>query len=322
MPRQLPSLNSLRAFEAAARHQNFTRAADELCVTQGAVSHQVKSLELQLGVKLFQREGPSIALSDAGRSYLNVLRDAFDLIDAGTKQLRRPMKSHVLTVSVSPNFATKWLVPRLGRFAMAYPQIDVRVSATMEHVDLVRDSVDLAVRHGIGSWPGLHVIRLCEEELFPVCSPRLVHGKPSLRTPADLARFPLLHLDRRDAWEEWLKAAGAGGVDLDRGHIFNQASLAIDAAVDGQGIALSRSALSARDLLAGRLVRPFALALLAPFAYYIVCPRALAAHPKIVAFRTWLLREAKSDADRLSALKVVCGNAARRTHGKSAAAGQ
>ena len=321
MPRRLPSLKALRAFEAAARHQSFTRAADELCVTQGAVSHQVKSLELQLGVRLFQRDGHSIALSEAGRSYLNVLRNAFDLIDAGTQQLQRPIKSHVLTVSVSPNFAAKWLVPRLGSFAMAYPEIDVRVSASMEHADLVRDSVDLAVRHGTGSWPGLHITRLCEEELFPVCSPRLVFGKRPLRAPADLARFPLLHLELRDAWEEWLQAANVEGVNLGRGHIFNQASLAIDAAVDGQGIALSRSALSARDLLAGRLVRPFALALPAPFAYYVVCPRALAAHPKIVAFRTWLVREANSDADRLSTLNVGRRNAASWTGSESRAAG-
>jgi LysR family glycine cleavage system transcriptional activator len=302
MPRRLPSLNALRAFEAAARHENLTRAAEELCVTQGAVSHQVKALESELGVKLFQRARRRLALSEVGRAYLDVVRDAFDRLDAGTQSIQRREQSGVLTVSTSPNFAAKWLVHRLGTFAAAHPGVDLRVGATMEHVDFVRDAIDIAIRHGEGNWPGLHVTRLCDEVLFPVCSARLVGRPARLRDPSDLSRVPLLRLDKNDAWAQWLEAAGVTGVDLQRGPVFNQASLAIDAAVDGQGVALARTALAAGDLLSGRLVRPFAMVLPATFAYYIVCPRAVAARPKVVAFREWLLAEAASDARRLAAL--------------------
>ena len=307
MPRRLPSLNALKAFEAAARHESFTRAAEELCVTQGAVSHQVKGLEDELGLRLFQRARRRLALSPVGRDYLDVVRDAFDRLDAGTQRLQRRERSGVLTVSTSPNFAAKWLVHRLGAFAAAHPGIDLRVGATLEHVDFVRDAVDLAIRHGEGDWPGLHVTRLCAEELFPVCSARLVDGPPRLRRPADLARATLLRQDRNDAWGAWLAAAGVagidiGGIDLSRGPVFNQASLAIDAAVDGQGVALARTALVSRDLLSGRLVRPFATSLPASFAYYVVCPRAVAAQPKVAAFRDWLLAEAAADTSRLAAL--------------------
>jgi LysR family glycine cleavage system transcriptional activator len=302
MPRRLPSLNALKAFEAAARHESFTRAAEELCVTQGAVSHQVKALEGELGMKLFQRTRRRLLLSAVGRDYLDVVRDAFDRLDAGTQRLQRRERSGVLTVSTSPNFAAKWLVHRLGAFAAAHPGIDLRVGATLEHVDFVRDAVDLAIRHGEGDWPGLHVTRLCAEELFPVCSARLVREGPRLRRPADLARATLLRQDRNDAWGQWLAAAGVDGIDLARGPAFNQASLAIDAAVDGQGVALARTALAIRDLLSGRLVRPFAQTLPASFAYYVVCPRAVAAQPKVAAFRDWLLAEAAADTSRLDAL--------------------
>ena len=302
MPRRLPSLNALRAFEAAARHESFTRAAEELCVTQGAVSHQVKDLEAELGLKLFHRARRRIALSDPGRVYLDVVRDAFDRLADGTQRLQRRERSGVLTVSTSPNFAAKWLVHRLGAFAASHPGIDLRIGASMEHVDFVRDAVDLAIRHGEGHWPGLHVTRLCNEELFPVCSARLISGPPRLRKPADLARSVLLHVEGNDGWTQWLEAAGVEGVDLGRGPVFSQASLAIEAAIDGQGIALARTALVSRDLLSGRLVRPFALSIPASFAYYIVCPRAVAGHPKIVAFRDWLLAEATDDERRLADL--------------------
>src|SRR6476659_5023303 len=171
MPRRLPSLNALKAFEASARHESFTKSADELCVTQGAVSHQVKALEAELGLRLFQRERQRLVITEAGRSYLVVVRDAFDRIAAGTEELLQRQSGGVLTVSTSPDFAAKWLVYRLGRFAEAHPEIDLRVSATLHHVDFAREDVDLAVRHGDGNWPGLNITRLCAEELFPVCSP-------------------------------------------------------------------------------------------------------------------------------------------------------
>src|SRR3954466_358333 len=255
MLRRLPPLNALKAFETAARHESFTRAAEELCVTQGAVSHQVKALESVLGVKLFNRERQRLVITEAGREYLAVLRDAFDRIALGTERLTQRQRSGVLTVSTSPDFAAKWLIHRLGRFAEKHPEIDLRVSATLHHVDFAREDVDLAVRHGDGNWAGLDVVRLCSEELFPVCSPALLSGRNRIRAPSDLTRYKLLHLDNRENWSRWFDAAGVSNVELAHGPVLNRASMLIDAAVDGQGIALARSALAAWDLINGRLVK-------------------------------------------------------------------
>ena len=222
MPRRLPSLNALKAFEAAARHESFTRAADELCVTQGAVSHQVKALEAELGFRLFHRERQRLVITEAGRSYLEVVRDAFDRLAAGTERLLQRQSAGVLTVTTSPNFAAKWLVHRLGRFAEVHPSIDLRVSASLHHVDFAREDVDVAVRHGDGSWSGLQVTRLCTEALFPVCSPKLLRGRHALRGPAALRHHVLLHLDDRRDWAKWLEAAGVDGADLARGPVFNR----------------------------------------------------------------------------------------------------
>src|ERR1700730_16806007 len=237
MPRRLPSLNGLKAFEAAARHESFARAAEDLCVTQGAVSHQVKALEVELGLKLFNRERQRLVITDAGRGYLEVVRDAFDRLERGTERLRQVQTSGALTVTTSPNFAAKWLVHRLGRFVEAHPDIDLRVGASHRHIDFAREDVDMAIRHGDGEWPGLRVTRLCVEEIFPVCSPKLVQGRGALRSPADLARHTLLHVNDRRDWGKWLDAADGAAAGSDRGPIFNQASMAIDAGVDGQGIA-------------------------------------------------------------------------------------
>ena len=304
MPRRLPPLNALKAFEAAARHESFTRAAEELCVTQGAVSHQVKALEVELGLKLFNRERQGLAITEAGRSYFEVIRDVLDRIAAGTERLLQRQSAGTLTVSTSPNFAAKWLVHRLGRFAESHPGIDLRVSASLHHVDFVREDVDLAIRHGNGEASGLHVTRLCAEELAVVCSPKLLEGRNGLRKPADLARHTLLHINDRTDWVKWLDRAGVGNVDLTRGPVLNQASMALDAAVDGQGVALARTALATWDLIAGRLVRPFKLSLAVPYAYWVVCPKATAKLPKIAAFREWLLAEAAEDRRRLSRLRT------------------
>lgn len=302
MPRRLPSLNALKAFEASARHESFTKAAGELCVTQGAVSHQVKALEAELGLRLFQRERQRLVITEAGRSYLEVVRDAFDRIAAGTEVLLQRQTGGVLTVSTSPDFAAKWLVHRLGRFAEAHPEIDLRVSATLHHVDFAREDVDLAVRHGDGNWPGLDVTRLCTEQLFPVCSPKLVSGKRRITQPRDILKFTLLHLDQRQDWAKWLDAAGVVSAEVSRGPVMNRASMVIDAAVDGQGIALARTTLAAWDLLSRRLVRPFAASLRLSKAYWIICPKATAALPKITIFREWLLAEAADDTRHLRAL--------------------
>lgn len=304
MSRRLPPLNALKAFEAAARHESFTRAAEELFVTPGAVSHQVKALESELGVKLFNREPQRLVITEAGRHYLGVIRDALDRIALGTERLLQRQSSGTLTVSTSPNFAAKWLVHRLGRFAEKHPTIDLRVSAALHHVDFAREDVDVAVRHGDGVVPGLDATRLCTEELFPVCSPDLLQGDQPLRRPADLSGHTLLHLDNRQDWSKWLDVAGVERVDLSRGPVLNQASMVIDAAVAGQGIALARTALATQDLISGRLVRPFRLALPVSYAYWIVCPKATAELPKVTTFREWLIAEAAEDARRLAGLGV------------------
>jgi LysR family transcriptional regulator, glycine cleavage system transcriptional activator len=301
MLRRLPSLNALKAFEAAARHESFTNAAEELSVTQGAVSHQVKALEVELGLRLFNRERQRLVITDAGRAYLEVVRDAFDRLAAGTNRLLQLQRTGALTVTTSPNFASKWLVHRLGRFIEAHPDINLRLSASLHHIDFASEDIDVAIRHGEGQWPGLSVTRLCAEELFPVCSPKFLQGRNALRSPTDLRRHTLLHVNDRRDWTKWLEAADTATADIGHGPIFSQASMAIDAAVDGQGIAIARTALAAWDLRAGRLVRPFALALKVPYAYWIVCPKSTADLPKISTFRDWLLAEASQDASAASA---------------------
>ena len=304
MRRRLPSLNALKAFEASARHESFTRAAAELFVTQGAVSQQVKALEDELGLRLFNRDGRKLKLTESGRGYLEAVRDAFDRLSTGTERLLRRQSSGLLSVTTSPNFAAKWLVHRLGRFSEVHPEMELRIGASMAQVDFAREDIDLAIRHGDGSWPGMHVTRLCAEEIFPVCSPALLKGRRRLKAPEDLAHHALLHANDSSHWTRWLEHFRVKGVDGSRGVVFNQASMAIDAAVQGQGVALARTALAAWDLLGGRLARPFHQALAAPFAMWIVCPAATAELPKIAAFRQWLLEEARDDARRLKELRA------------------
>jgi len=295
---RLPPLNALKAFEAAARHESFTRAAEELCVTQGAVSHQVKALEADLAIKLFNRERQRLIITEAGRDYLAVVRDALDRIAVGTERLLHRQSAGVLTVSTSPDFAAKWLVHRLGHFAEAHAGIDLRVSAAMHHVDFTREDVDMAVRHGDGNWAGLDAVQLSAEQLFAICSPKLMSGR-RLARPADILKFPLIHLDSRADWTKWLRVAGISDDNVRHGPVLNRASMVIDAAINGQGIALARTTLAAWDLINGRLVRPFAEALRLSKTYWIVCPKATSNVPKIVTFRDWLLAEAAQDLRQL-----------------------
>lgn len=304
MLERLPSLNALRAFEAAARHLSFTKAAEELHVTQGAISHQVKALEAQLGFKLFLRRHQGLVLTEAGQDSQQFVREAFDRLVTGFDSLYAKDNAGILTVSVSPNFAAKWLISRIGKFTEAFPDIDLRISAAPHHVDFAREDVDMALRHGEGNWPGLHAVCLMAEMLFPVCSPRLMEGPRPLSQPQNLRHHPLLHLDTRQDWSKWFDAAGIQGFDFSKGAVLNQTSLTLDAAAGGHGVALGRSALAAQDLLAGRLVRPFGPSLPVTYAYYIVCPEATANQPKIKAFRNWLISEAKADEDGMKALGI------------------
>ncbi len=294
--RRLPPLNALRAFEAAARHLSFTRAADELAVTQAAVSHQVKALEEWLGLKLFDRQNRTIYLTRGGQAYLPAVREALDGLAEATRRLTQQDSRGALTVSAVPSFAAKWLVPHLTDFRRRQPEIDVRISANDRLIDFAREDVDLAIRMGGGDWPGLTAIWFMDEDLFPVCSPALLQGPYPLERPEDLAHQTLLHDDMRQDWTMWLRAAGVEGVDPEPGPGYTDSSMVIQAAVEGQGVALGRSALAAGDLAAGRLVKPFEVRLPASFAYYVVFPPAQAEQPKVKAFTDWLLETAATEA--------------------------
>lgn len=298
MNSHLPPLSALRAFEAAARHVSFSKAADELNVTPAAVSHQIHALEQDLGVRLFHRLNRSIELTASALILLPGLTEAFAGIQSSVRRLRAHNDTGTLTVTASPSFAAKWLVLRLHRFQDLCPQIDVRISATDEVVELTKGDFDVAVRYGTGKYPGLDVELLFTNEVFPACSPQLLTAGPPLRTPDDLSLHNLIHDQaiERDplvpTWPMWLKAAGVKNIPAAGGLRFNNIHLALDAAIAGHGVVLAYSTIAAADLAAGRLIRLFSLALPDQFAYYIVTAPGALERPKVTAFRNWLRREA------------------------------
>jgi LysR family glycine cleavage system transcriptional activator len=294
---RLPSLNGLRAFEAAARHLSFTKAAAELNVTQTAVSHQIRRLEAQLGLRLFTRRNRTLALTAAALDYLPSVRAAFEDLRGATERLLRPQHEGVLTVSALPTLAAKWLVPRLAAFQEAHPGIEVRISTATRAVDFKREEIDVAIRYGGGRWPGLRAVWLMAEEIFPVCSPALLAGERPLRRPADLAVHTLLHVNLySDEWLLWLTAAGLPPSLAQRGLTFDLNLMALQAALDGLGVALGRSPFVEADLAAGRLVAPFDIVVPGTSSFYVVAPEATADSPKIALFRNWLVAAASRPA--------------------------
>lgn len=297
MDRRLPSMKALRAFEAAARHLSFTAAAQELNVTQAAISHRVRTLEERLGVRLFHRYNRKLELSDAGRVYLPALRTALDMVAAATDRVTAHDASATLRVSVVVSFAAKWLMPRLPRFAKLHPDVDVRVTADDKLVMFGRDDVDLGIRFGRGRYPGLCVDKLMDDKIIPVCSPALLEGPHPLRSLADLRHHTLLHDlasyggDLPD-WTQWLESAGVRDVDPNLGPGFNLWSMLIDAAVAGQGVALARTTMADGDIKAGRLVQPFGPTLPSDYAYWLVSTPEVAERRNVRLFRDWLLSEA------------------------------
>lgn len=295
--RRLPPLNALRAFETAARHMNFSRAADELSVTPGAVSQQIQNLEDYVGAALFKRTPKGLLLTDAAQTALPALREAFDRLGEAASMLTAAVDGRRVTVSAAPSFTAKWLMPRLGKFEAAHPEVDVWLSAGMELVDFANGEVDIAIRYGAGRYPGLEVVRLMSETVVPVASPALLADKP-LKTPEDLAQHVLLHDGSPDAddscpdWSMWLAARGIKGVDGTRGPRFNQSSLVIEAAMNGRGVALAKRALAQADIDAGRLVDPLQISTAVDFAYYVVHPKAKGRLPQVKAFVRWIEAEA------------------------------
>jgi LysR family glycine cleavage system transcriptional activator len=302
MIRRLPPMTTLRSFEAAARLLSFSKAAEELHVTHGAVSRAVRHLEDHLGVQLFKRQVRAIQLTAAGVSYALAVREILDRLAAATLAISSDQSNGTLNVSTLDSFAAKWLIPRLFRFRQAHPEIDVRLATSEKLANFVNDGMDIAIRYGRGRYPGLSAELLLQEDLYPVCSPSLQCGPHPLRSPSDLVHHTLIHDDFHIDWSIWLKAAGVEGIDPHRGPRFASSDHAVQAAIQGEGVVLGRSALVADDLAAGKLVRPFALSLPIDFAYYVVYPAQTPQAGKARAFRDWLFDEVKrpssSEADR------------------------
>src|ERR1700760_1409799 len=292
MTGRLPSLNGLRAFEAAARHLSFTNAAAELNVTQTAISHQIRRLEEELGIRLFVRQNRALALTAEARDYLPGVRAAFNDLRLATDRLLRKDNEHVLTVSTLASFAAKWLLPRLSSFQEAHPGIDVRITTSTALVDFRAGDVDAAIRYGRGNWAGLRADWLTADELFPVCSPALLTGDKPLRCPEDLANQTLLHSSGGydDDWRLWLTAAGLPtNISKQPGLTFDLILMTVQAAIDGIGVAMGRTSYVEADIAKGRLVVPFKIALPADAGFYLVSPRARADKPKLSAFRQWIV---------------------------------
>ena len=289
---RLPSLNGLRAFEAAARHLSFTNAAAELNVTQTAISHQIRRLAEELGVRLFIRQNRALALTAEATQYLPGVRAAFNDLRFATDQLLRKDNENVLTVSTLASLAAKWLLPRLPAFQEAHPGIDVRITTSTALVDFKSGGVDAAIRYGRGHWPGLRADWLMADELFPVCSPALITGDRPLRSPEDLAQQTLLHTSAgyNDDWRLWLTAAGLPpNISKHPGLTFDLILVTVQAAIDGLGVAMGRTSYVEADIAKGRLVVPFKIALPADAGFYLVSPEARADSPKLSAFRHWLV---------------------------------
>jgi LysR family transcriptional regulator, glycine cleavage system transcriptional activator len=298
MTPRLPSLNGLRAFEAAARHLSFTQAASELNVTQTAISHQIRRLEEELGIRLFIRKNRALALTPQARDYLPGVRAAFNDLRLATDRLLRKDDDNVLTISTLASLAAKWLLPRLSTFQETHPGIDVRITTSTGLVDFRNGEVDAAIRYGRGHWPGVRADWLMADELFPVCSPSLLKGDRPLKCPQDLAHHILLHTSSgyEDDWRLWLTAAGlpADISSKPTAATFDLIFMTVQAAIDGIGVAMGRTSYVQDDIAKGRLVVPFKIALPADAGFYLVSPEGAAEPPKLAAFRKWLTASAKN----------------------------
>ncbi len=303
MPRELPSTSSLRAFAHAARTLSFKHTADELHVSPSALSRQIQALEEHLGVRLFRRLNPGLALTDEGRRYLEAVDAALQRLEAAQEQFAQTPPP--LRVSALESFSESWLIPHLPEFERAHPGIELVIEATLRYADFARDPVDVAIRFGRGPWEGLHSEPLVALEYFPVCSPALRDGDPPLAAPADLARHTFIHVAQTpDAWAVWLRAAGVDGLTPRRAVTYDHVSIALSAAASGQGVALSTEILCARWLDDARLCRPLPQRARSEATYHFVCRPEDVDDRRLAAFRTWLraslsapvARDARADA--------------------------
>lgn len=312
MSYRLPPLAALRAFEAASRHLSFKKAAEELHVTPAAISQQIKALEEYVGFSLFHRLTRALALTAQAEAMLPKLREGFECLAAALDTTRPPGEG-VLTVVAPPSFATRWLVPRLPRFAAEHPDVKLRLSSQSDAVDRPGESamadepldlrtadISLAIRYGTGDYPGFYVRQLFAPAWVPVCSPRLATAERPLDTPDDLARHVLIHDETihddpyPPNWQEWLSRASVSGIDAERGPRFSNAVLAVEAALDGQGVALALLPLVEADIAAGRLIIPFNLSVPSPYAYFLIMRKVFAERPPVAAFCDWLMSEVET----------------------------
>lgn len=289
---RLPPLRSLRVLEAAVRHQNYSRAAEELNLTHSAVSHQIHALEKTLNLPLLQRAGRQMRATDAGRQLAQDVRTALDQLATALDRLRGQDGANSLTVSVLPSFAAAWLVARLGGFLERHPGIDLRLESTPAISDFRGDGVDVAIRYGTGQYEGLVSEKLFDDELFPTVSPVLAR-RARLRKPADLSRVPLLRI-RQQPWTPWFTAASVDIAEPRRGPVFNDSELALQAAIQGQGAVLARGSLAALKLRAGTLIAPFSQRIPSPATCHLVYPPQHARKPALLLFRDWLFEELRA----------------------------
>lgn len=321
---RLPPMQALRAFEAAARERSLTRAAEALSVTHGAISHQIKSLESDLGVRLVERHGRGIRLTDDGERFASRVRAAFAELTTGVHEITARANPRLLRVSVVPSFAARWLLPRIRDFLAAHPDVDLDVRSNMANVDFQRDDSDVAIRYGHGDWPGVAAEHLLDDWFFPVCSPKIANGRIPSR-PEDLARYTLLRSDD-EPWKPWFDAAGLDWPEPARGPIFSDLSHGLQAAIEGHGVALARSSLLAHDVRNGILVRPFDIVAAAPRKFWLVYPPRSAKTAKLALFRQWLHdeidAERRADAEdaRRRASRGAAGKSGRRPAGHTASA--
>jgi LysR family glycine cleavage system transcriptional activator len=289
--RKLPNLAALRAFEAAARHDSFSRAAEEIHVTPGAISHQIRALEEELGLPLFTRNGKRIAITDAGQRFAAAIRNALTEIAAAAEALQQRGRQQRLVVSSPPSFASRWLAPRLWKFIDRYPDIEVILQSSSHLNDLARDGIDVGLRFGLGNYPGLKAELIMEDFYYPVASPNYRQGRlPS--SPQQLRDCVLLRMDGlQESWLPWFKLAGLDLPDPAGGLVTQDSSLTLRAAADGAGVALTRHAIASQEIAAGELVRLFDIAWKSERAYYFVCPAETLSKPQVGHFRSWLQEE-------------------------------
>jgi LysR family transcriptional regulator, glycine cleavage system transcriptional activator len=299
MARRLTHLNALRAFESVARSGSYVSAANELGVTPAAVGQQVRALEAYLAAPLFERHGKKLLLTEPARAVLPEIAAAFDRLAVATEHLRESARGAArVAITLPPSFAAKWLIPRIEGFRMAHPDIDLRLDTTDRLSDLPRENVAVGIRYGSGRYPGLEATLLMNEYVFPVCSPALLASAGKTLAPADLLSFKLIHDTTLAShaefptWASWLKAAGVRRAKAPRGMTINSSVMSLQAAAEGQGVALARSVIAAGDLREGRLVAPVPPALPSCYAYYLVYPSGLPLSRAAALFCHWLKQEA------------------------------